>query len=103
MLLFVAVGCWASFTWWSVLQERLITKSYRGSVSRHFRFPFFLNFVSYTACVLLSGFLFLVGRSFDMGSPWRHVPPVKVLTSGVTLSLGTPFGYAAMTRLAYPD
>lgn len=104
VLLAVSVGIWSSFAWWSVLQERLITRPYAtpGGQQEKFRAPFFLNVVSYTACVGLAAVLFPIARYFNFGEPWKSTDLVATISSGFTLSLSTPCGYAAMRHLAYP-
>lgn len=104
VLLVVAVGLWSSFAWWSVLQERLLTRPYTmpGGESERFRAPFFLNLVSYCFCVALAGILFPIGRALGLIGGWRTTDLTATVSSGITLGLSTPCGYAAMRRLAYP-
>lgn len=113
LLLVVTVGIWGSFAWWSVLQEKLITRPYTTQTTEiingvtvekptTFNFPFFLNVVSYLACVFLAAFLQLVGGVTGLVAPFTRMDPFRSFTMGTTLALGTPFGYAAMKHLAYP-
>ena len=113
VFLAVAAGIWASFAWWSVLQEKLLTRPYSaggaagggasgGAAQTKFYFPFFLNLVSYVACVVLAVVLFAASRAVGAGTPLMRVDAVATCAMGFSLSLGTPFGYAAMRRISYP-
>ncbi|KAL7748558.1 UDP-galactose transporter [Sorochytrium milnesiophthora] len=92
-----ALGIYASFLSWGLLQERVASVEYNGAYFRSF---VFLNTVQ-SATATVVGVLYLLIRKDSFG-PMSLPVLKKYAMVAVLSSLASPFGYAALKYIDYP-
>ncbi|KAK9453566.1 UAA transporter [Dipodascopsis uninucleata] len=98
-----ALGIYASFLTWAVLQEKISTTTY-GDDNRIFKYPLIINTIQ-SLCAAVVGYIYNIMVSDRDNQPRTVFFNPSVMTQlslvALTQSLASPFGYAALNHIDY--